>query len=69
MQEYYQLSILRKTTNGSSWEEIYLKINGEKSRVIEDLPNSEQTMPLNFKLEKISNKELIEALRLSDFGH
>ena len=60
MPEYYKLSLLRRTRDGADWEEIYLEINGQKSRVIAHLPDSEQVRLLNSKLEKISGKEAMK---------
>ncbi|MBA7676722.1 hypothetical protein ES703_84966 [subsurface metagenome] len=63
MIEYYKLSLLKKTKDGAVWDEIYLEMNGEKSRVMDYGFRSNESRPLNSKLEKISDEEAKEILR------
>lgn len=76
MAEYYKLSFLRniepsasRPRGGSEWEEIYLEIDGNKSRVVVHTPQTRATS--KNKLEKISKKEVDKILDVLsiDFGH
>ena len=57
MAEYYKLSSLVKNETLASWEEVYLEINGSKSRIIATNPQVSVNI-LSRKLEKMSEEEM-----------
>jgi hypothetical protein len=61
MVEYYKLSSLTKNDWGAGWEEIYLEINGDKSRIVATNP---QMLPdvLKQKLEKMTEEDVKKLL-------
>ena len=57
MAEYYKLSFLIKNDWGAAWEEIYLEINGDKSKIITTNPQI-STEVLRQKLEKMTEEDV-----------
>ncbi len=57
MVEYYKLSLLKEVQHGASWEDIYLEIDGNKSRIIATHPQCLEGL-LNQKLEKITREDV-----------
>ena len=70
MVEYYKLSLLKRIEHGASWEEIYLEIDGEKSKIIATYPQI-LTNVLNEKLEKMTEEDVKKLSHdlSADFGH
>ncbi len=59
MVEYYKLSLLKRAEHGASWEEIYLQIDGDQSRIITTRPQMLNGV-VKQKLEKMTEKEVKE---------
>jgi len=57
MVEYYKLSSLAKNDWGAGWEEIYLEINGDKSKIVTTNPQM-LTGVLRQKLEKMTEEDV-----------
>jgi len=55
MIEYYRLGILRKTNNGTAWENYYIQFDGNTARIIH---KEEDSSSLNSKLEKITEENV-----------
>lgn len=70
-EEYYKLSLLKKTEDGAEWENIYIK-TGEDPKIVAHIPQTRTIGTLNSKIEKISNEavsELLNDLEASDRTH
>ena len=61
MVEYYKLSLLIKKDRGAGWEEVYLEINGDKSKILVTYP-SVLTGMLRHKLEKMTEEDVKKLL-------
>ncbi|MCX6746980.1 MAG: hypothetical protein NTU63_02490 [Candidatus Pacearchaeota archaeon] len=59
MVEYYRLSLLKGLTHGASWEEIYLKIDGDKSKILTTNPQMLEGV-FRQKLEKMTEEDVKE---------
>jgi len=69
MYKYYKLSVLREDKQGADWESFYLEINGEKPKIILYVPGRIMGGVSNSKLEKITEKEIKEAISESNIDH
>ena len=61
MTEYYKLSSLKKNDWGAGWEETYIEIDGDKSRIVSTNPQM-LTGVLRQKLEKMTEEDVKKLL-------